>query len=105
MAVARVYGKADNFDIEFYQDDSGQWKCAVPFDRDGEYIVGIYAVDEAGNESYVADMLFAVDTAKLCVKVKVLHANIATKLRKYTFAADMKKYSANVIRCELCGRW
>ena len=130
MAVQRVYGKCDGYDIVFYRnEETGRWDAAVPFDRDGEYVVEIRAVDEVGNESYYATLLFIVDTTKLCVKVKVLKVSAqarsdgliaCTKVRmtkykarvarcelcgSYHANAKIKKYSTKMVRCELCGRF
>lgn len=47
----------------------GTWQVPIPRDEDGEYAVEIIAEDEAGNRSYLAKLLFVVDTARLCVHV------------------------------------
>lgn len=67
MAVARVYGTVDGVEVVLNQETGDRWSVPVPFDTDGEYVVEIIAEDDAGNQAYLAKMLFAVNTALLCV--------------------------------------
>lgn len=134
--VAKVYGKCDGQTIMFHRNaDTGRWETAVPFDKDGEYVVEIRAVDDCGNEGYYATLLFTVDTTKLCVKVKVLHLSSQAKIDGaftapakirtsryhgsvfqsqlcgpdwqplYQTKLRLNKWRAGVVRCELCGRF
>ena len=64
--MQRVYGKVDGKSIEFDYADGDRWNVAVPYDSDGEYIVEIIAEDDAGNQTYLAKMLFIVDAKSLC---------------------------------------
>lgn len=69
MAVKEVRGKADNnIELIFIQNEKGLWETTVPFDSNEKwrYIVEIYAVDFAGNWSYVTAVLFVFDLAALC---------------------------------------
>ncbi len=68
MAVARVFGRVDGVDVVMEQ-TQGDMVSTGPLDQDGEYVVEIIAVDEAGNQSYMAKMLFCVDSSRLCVRV------------------------------------
>lgn len=68
--VKRVFGRVDGQEVELYADSGDRWSVPVPFDTDGEYVVEILAEDEAGNQSYMAKMLYVVDTALLCVHVQ-----------------------------------
>lgn len=67
MAVVRVFGRVDDVEVILQQAEGGRWNVPVPLDQDGEYVVEIIAEDEAGNQSYMAKMLFIVNTALLCV--------------------------------------
>lgn len=69
MAVARVFGRVDGVDVVMEQTQGDTWSVPVPLDQDGEYVVEIIAVDEAENQSYMAKMLFCVDSSRLCVRV------------------------------------
>lgn len=69
MAVARVFGRADGAEVVMEQTQGDIWSVPVPLDQDGEYVVEIIAEDGAGNQSYMAKMLFCVDSSGLCVQV------------------------------------
>ena len=58
----RVYGKADGVDVTFYHVEGDIWKTDVPWKEDGKYIAEIYTEDDAGNVSYLCDMLFVVSS-------------------------------------------
>ncbi|EFD00191.1 Ig-like domain repeat protein [Hungatella hathewayi] len=69
MAVTRVFGRADGVDIVFQSIEGNQWNIAVPFDMDCEYILELYAEDEAGNISFLTRALFTYDPKSLTLKV------------------------------------
>ena len=61
--VKRVFGRVDGQEVELYADSGDRWSVPIPFDADGEYVVEILAEDDAGNQAYMAKMLFVVNTA------------------------------------------
>jgi len=69
MAVARVFGRIGGAEVILEHAEGSRWSVPVPLDQDGEYVVEIIAEDEAGNQAYLARMLFVVDSAKLCAHV------------------------------------
>jgi len=69
MAVARVFGRIGGAEVILEHTEGSRWSVPVPLDQDGEYVVEIIAEDEAGNQAYLARMLFVVDSAKLCAHV------------------------------------
>lgn len=121
--IKRVFGTADNITITFKHDTAtGLWLAAVPADRDGEYIMSLYAEDEAGNTAYVATALFTVDVSKLCVTVEALDCTadfdascIGAQTGSSVYAdgsmtvccasATLTNVELAVVRCEKCGRW
>lgn len=88
MAVTRVFGTVDGVEVVLQHTQGDVWQVPVPLDQDGEYVVEIIAVDEAGNQSYLAKMLFIVNAALLCVHV--------IKLPFYATLLD-SRYSAEMI--------
>ena len=68
--VKRVFGRVDGCEVELNRSEGDWWNVPVPFDPDGEYVVEILAEDEAGNQAYIAKMLFVVNTALLCAHVE-----------------------------------
>lgn len=58
-AIVRVWGYADEFEIEFNKGKDNKWYTNVPPDMvDGQYAVGIYALNAAGERSYWAGILY-----------------------------------------------
>ena len=95
--VVKVWGRINaTHEVVFTPQGNDIWTCKVPPVEDGEYIVDLYAVDEAGNQSYTATILFTVDSRHLIFTVKVL------KIAKQA-VGTMKEYGLVVKRCEICG--
>lgn len=69
MATKRVFGRVDGVEIVMQPAERDRWNVPVPLDQDGEYAVEIIAEDEAGNQSYLARMLFCVDSTRLCAHI------------------------------------
>jgi hypothetical protein len=118
--IAYIFGRADNYDLIFEKNNAGQWQCTVPFERDGQYVVTLYAVDEAGNTSYYSKVLFAVDTKRLYVQIKSFNYFLEASDKKsrvlklcdsrffikaldcdYSLAAAQKPYAAEILSCNL----
>lgn len=69
MAVTRVFGTVDSTEVVLEWAERDRWSVPVPFDEDCEYIVELYAEDDAGNVSYLAQALFTYDPKALVLKV------------------------------------
>ena len=69
--VKRVFGRVDGCEVELNRSEGDWWNVPVPFDTDGEYVVEILAEDEAGNQAYIAKMLFVVNTALLWAQPEI----------------------------------
>ena len=68
--ITRVYGKADNFELEFKL-DGGVWNAAVPADlSDGKYVCEFWAVDSYGYTSYYTGILYMFDGKAVLELVK-----------------------------------
>lgn len=88
--IKRVYGYYNNGpEIEFSLMEDGTWKTKIPSSEDGEYIVDVYAEDEAGNTSYYAAMLFIVKAHEI-VSVRILSRYYANRLDK-AYRAELLK--------------
>lgn len=119
--VTTVYGKCDGNVILFTRDETGRWLTAVPFSKDGEYVVELVAEDEAGNSTYLATILFTLDTKNLRFECRVIDVaagltvkQVEAMLAGGRYAADaylteprakcaIRNYSAKVINNELLG--
>ena len=58
VKIIRVWGRADNFDIEL-SEKGGRWVCTVPPDiADGQYAVELHAVNLFGETAYWTGTLY-----------------------------------------------
>lgn len=69
MAVTRVFGRVDGTEVVLQHIDGNRWSVPVPFDKDCEYLMELYAEDEAGNVSYLTQALFTYDPKALVFKI------------------------------------
>lgn len=58
--VVRAYGTANGQRVIFSREGGDCWKAVIPFSDDGEYVVELFAEDEAGNVGYLCTILFVV---------------------------------------------
>lgn len=84
MAVSRVFGRVDGVEVILNKVEGDRWSVPVPFDSDGEYVVEIVAEDEAGNQTYLAKMLYTVDAGNICVH--------ALPMPKYLFLLQHEEF-------------
>ena len=67
--VQRVFGRANEFEVVFEHQEGDWWTITAPANLEGEYIVDIYAEDEAGNVSHICKALFAICGHELQIHV------------------------------------
>ena len=106
----RVYGKADGVDVTFYHVEGDILKTDVPWKEDGKYIAEIYTEDDAGNVSYLCDMLFVISGHELKTEVipvgekpedtgQKYHVQLQNTEQKYHVQLREGGYSIDNIRC------
>ena len=81
--ITQVWGTLGSNKIIFDKTDGNIWKVTVPFMESGEYIVALYAVDEAGNQAYMTTILYTVDLEKLRYEIKMLDYSPQGSMRDY----------------------
>lgn len=91
--VVRVYGSSNGVSIVFTPLGDDRWNCAVPSAPGGEYVIDLYAEDEAGNIGYTATILFIVDAKHLTFKIKFI---------RFSENAKMRHFSIDPMKCEVC---
>lgn len=103
--VERVWGECNGLSTE-YELINGKWQASLPRNETGEWGVTVWAMDEAGNKSFIASMLYAVNPADTCVNVQVDEIE-ATNMQfaPYVARVNLPHISAEITKCELCGRW
>ena len=70
--VAQVYGEIGQDRIIFTQNEQGLWESITPALQSGRYILSLYAVDEAGNESYYATAIYTIDTEQITARLEII---------------------------------
>lgn len=118
--VVRVYGKADNFDIELTR-NGDIWEVDVPPDMtDGVYAVQLTAVDVNGDSAFWVGELFMVDGV-CCMKIEPLPYGAYLKTNEYTCnfecerpvsidtteysTQSFKKYDVHIIKTNKISRY
>jgi hypothetical protein len=113
--IKRVFGKVDGTEVILHQ-DGDRWTVPVPIDSNGEYVVEILAEDEAGNISYMAKMLFAVNGGLVSAQMvsipymSELQEGTTAHLFDRLYSAEMqlshinaalieKQYNAEIVDC------
>lgn len=79
-----------------------EWKATIPPSLDGTYIVGLLAIDEAGNEAYWARYILTVDLAALCVHLAPCPYSAEVQAETYKASVVLGKYYATLVKTE-CG--
>lgn len=90
--VIRVFGKADDFDIELSR-KGDKWEVDIPPDMtDGVYAVQLTAIDELGDCAYWVGELYMVDGV-CCLKIDEIPYRVRIKPRKkYTMKAEKGRH-------------
>lgn len=80
--VTRVYGQLNNeAEISFTQISEAEWRAVVPAAPDGEYVVSLWADDDAGNTAYYATMLFIIKAHEV-IAMRFMPDYYAIRLKK-----------------------
>lgn len=102
----RVWGKCDGTDILLSQ-KAGRWVATVPAGK-GEYIIELWAEDDAGNTGYMATMLLTYDPTQLCATFKLLDIGCGWTVNSIKAALEnpikIPCVSVSIKRCDICGR-
>lgn len=67
--VEKVIGKVDSNDVIFKDMGMGRWTVIVPYDQDGEYIVEVTAIDDAGNTANTTRYLLIVNVDRMTCRL------------------------------------
>lgn len=81
--IARVWGKADSFDIEFTHKGGAKWSASVPPDfKDGVYATEIWALNVFGERAYWAGELFMCNGV-CCIEIEQSSCQLWLMPRSY----------------------
>lgn len=68
MSIRRVWGLVDCIEVTLYETSPGEYAVKVPLDRDGEYVVEIFAENHAGNQAHIAKLLYTVEAGSVTIQ-------------------------------------
>lgn len=86
--IVRLFGKADNLEVEFTKCKDGWWECNVPPDyADGQYAATFCAVNEYGETAYWTGELFMCNG--------VCHVSFCDEKYRIWFKPDRYKFEIN----------
>lgn len=69
--VTRIYGMIDGIEVQFQKMEEGLYKVEFPRKLEsGNYIVEVYAEDDAGNKSYCSTMICTIDASGTCIHLE-----------------------------------
>ena len=114
--TTQVWGLLGSSKIIFDRTDGNIWKVTVPLLESGEYIVALYALDDAGNQAYVATILYVVDniqyeirmldyaseaqTTGFTIEAQMADFTIEAQTTGFAIEAQLQKYSIEQERLE-----
>lgn len=84
--VTQVYGTMADKQIIFDINEDGLWTATVPAVPSGLYVIALYALDEAGNEAYVATAICAVDVCALVASIEIIDYDGSLSSGDYSFS-------------------
>lgn len=81
--ITRAYGNVNGQEIILTRVQGDKWETFVPFDEDGEYIIELWAEDEAGNTGYYCTMLLEIAGHELQTCVITESFTLEVEVKKY----------------------
>ena len=94
--IARVFGKINDNEVELIQVDEKTWNISIPRVKEGQYYVDLFALDQAGNQAFVATALFVVDANCMVSSFKITDSD-----KKYKPIFKTDNLHLEVVKC-LC---
>lgn len=84
--ILRLWGKADNLEIEF-KEEGGMWKVDIPPDlKDGVYVVQLYAINELFETSFwIGELYMCNGTCCFTIQQKPYQMWFNTKSYSFSF--------------------
>lgn len=96
--IIRVYGRANGTEITFTHAGGDIWTAQVPSNLAGEFVVDLWAENDAGQTAYVCKVLFAIHGHELQVSIldrgfsgKLSLCGLIAELEKKCLSAELKK--------------
>lgn len=98
--VTRVYGTVEGAEVILTPSTGDQWTCTIPKTLNGEYVVELFAEDEAGNIAYFASALFEVDAKHVHVSFRFPNYTVDPNTTRIHSTVSMRSYGMRMLKCE-----
>ncbi len=81
--VVKLIGSINGNYVSFQKSEGDVWEATIPKNLNGQYVVELYAYDEAGNIGYATKYIMTVDLKSLCIKLVPLQYYTNVRLSDY----------------------
>lgn len=81
--VVKLIGSINGDSVVFQRFDGDVWEATIPKNLNGQYIIELYAYDEAGNIGYATKYIMTIDLKSLCIKLEPLQYYTNIRLSDY----------------------
>jgi hypothetical protein len=101
MMITRVYGSCNEFAIEFQRREGSDleiWDAIVPANRDGQYVIEIYAESSGGLTAYTATVLFLISGHEIAGKLVPRGYTAESENIKYSSLLNLSQLTAELVK-------
>lgn len=99
--ITRVYGSCNEFSIVFQRREGSDleiWDAIVPFDKDGQYVIDVYAESSGGLTAYAATVLFLISGHEICGKLVPKGYTAKSDNLEYSSLLNLSQLTAEIAR-------
>lgn len=101
MMITRVYGSCNEFAIEFQRREGSDleiWDAIVPANRDGQYVIEIYAESSGGLTAYTATVLFLISGHYIAGKLVPRGYTAESENIEYSSLLNLSQLTAELVK-------
>ncbi len=99
--ITRVYGSCNEFAIEFQRREGSDleiWDAIVPADKDGQYVIEVYAESSGGLTAYAATVLFLISGHEIAGKLVPRGYTAESENIEYSSLLNLNQLTAEIVK-------
>ena len=99
--ITRVYGSCNEFAIEFQRREGSDleiWDAIVPADKDGQYVIEVYAESSGGLTAYAATVLFLISGHEIAGKLVPRGYTAESENSEYSSLLNLNQLTAEIVK-------
>ena len=99
--ITRVYGSCNEFTIEFQRREGSDleiWDAIVPADKDGQYVIEVYAESSGGLTAYAATVLFLISGHEIAGKLVPRGYPAESENIEYSSLLNLNQLTAEIVK-------